>query len=63
MQELKLQEKEEKRKQVESNKRKAKEIRKAAMKGRASKSLLSKHTIHVFISISLSFSFNNFRKQ
>lgn len=47
MQELKLQEKEEKRKQVESNKRKAEEIRKAAMKGRASKSLLSKHTIRV----------------
>lgn len=40
IQELKLQEKEEKQKLLESNKRKASDIRRAAMEGRASKSLI-----------------------
>ena len=46
MQELKLQEKEGKQKLLESNKRKASEIRRAAMEGRASKLLILKYIVH-----------------
>ena len=59
MQELKQQEKEVKQKQIESNKRKAEEIRKAAMEGRASMSFFShiSQLLNIFAT-KLSFHFN-----
>ena len=72
MQELKMQEKEKKQSAVERNKRKAEEIRKAAMEGRASESsyLFPKHTIQFILpnmvsifNLMVGLYCNNFSKQ